>query len=55
MRAAISLMYLAGLAATIAAAYLIHPALLLLIGGLAAIGVGNALERRREKPNDSAR
>ena len=55
MRAVYSLIQLAGLVAIVYAAYLIEPALLIGIGGFAAVGIGNALERRRETLNDDSR
>ena len=50
MRVVYSLVQLAGLVAIIVSAYLIEPALLFGIGGVAAVGIGSTLERQRENP-----
>lgn len=55
MRAIYPLIQLAGLGAIIYSAYLIEPALLIGLGGFAAVGIGNALEGRRENLNDADR
>lgn len=44
---------LAGYAAIVATLYLVNPILLVGAGGLVLIGVGIALQRALEKPNDA--